>query len=181
MAKYFSLCVLAILTVFVFAQSSMALCPVRDDDYDGVGIAYSYEYDEINGPDEILEAPFKSAQLVEQIFLTNFYKGQKYNKNLYNEGDKLFDTIKFGAVHPYPHSTISNGEYTLGCGGIWDVKTIGFSAYGNIKRGGKWENHDYSVAGLRLAEMVVPEPGTILLLGSSLIGLFVFGQKRLTR
>jgi hypothetical protein len=181
MAKYFSLCVLVIVTVFVFAESSMALRPVRDDDYDGVGITYSYEYDEINGPDEILASPFKRAQLVEQIFLTNFYKGQKHKKNLYSEGNKLFDTIKFGAFHPYPHSVVHNGEYTLGCGGIWDVKSIGFYAYGKIKRGGIWENHNYSVAGLSLAEMAVPEPGTILLIGFGLIGIFVFGHKQLTR
>lgn len=149
------------------------------DNEDGFGIYNpGYEIDEIEFP-EMMRISFSSAVYVDYFDLTDlFYEGSpgyEYEEIGWYTFDGDFISSKFvfsQTDHSILPSPASNGEYRLDINQL--ISEIWFSSPGNeICR----QNHEFSVAGVEVSP--VPEPGTMLLLGSGLIGLVGVGRKKL--
>lgn len=153
------------------------------DSTDGFGVRYSYEADEIEGP-ETLSIDFDDTVLVTDVSLTDlFYEstdGAFFNYNYYETGrystDGGYSWVNFSADPTQVTGT--NGELVLSIGQQTD--SLLFRAPGQIKN----EGHEFSVAGLSyeaLGANAVPEldPGSA---GAPLALLFggavVLGRRR---
>jgi len=145
------------------------------DSIDGLGVRYSYENDEIEG-DECLHLSFNTSQFLYEILITDlFYEPYNYGGGSFlEEGQYSFDQnvwIDFEADSTQTPST--NGELTLLFASPTVIDDIWFRAAG-------WENcfredHEFSVARIDVGS--VPEPATMLLLGTGLVGLVGFRKK----
>jgi hypothetical protein len=147
------------------------------DSVDGLGVnSCSYEDDEIEGK-EFLHLSFDTPQILNEILITDLFN-EPYNwgcgGSYLEEGQYSFDK---SAWEPFeaddsqiPGTT--NGELTIFLASP-TIDNIWFSApgYKNCWR----EDHEFSVAGIDVAP--VPEPGTILLLGSGLVGFAGFRRR----
>ena len=143
------------------------------DDEDGFGVkgGGGYEPDEIEDP-EFLKISFSSPTYVQFFDLTDLYYEDGYTEtgkwSLDNNSWNQFSQTDLTKL-PDP---LSNGEYRLVINSI--VSDIWFTALGEINIGCDWQDHDFSVAAVNTA---VPEPATMLLLGSGLLGLAGFRRK----
>ncbi len=138
------------------------------DSTDGFGVRHAYEADEIEA-DEILNITFTSGSVyLDAVFLTDlFYEGQpepfeetgfyRLSVNGIEQDWIEFDQTDHGIL-PSP---ITNGEFTLVLNAS-NVTSIAFRAPGIVNGQG----HEFSVAGI---EVYVPEPSTLVLLGSGLV------------
>ena len=141
------------------------------DSIDGIGIRYSYEADEIES-DEILQVSFASDVTLETIYLADiFYESR--SDSWYNEtGYYSLDDGNNWTLITAPNSNLpsGNGEMSIAVGEL--VSSVWFRAPGIIGT----EDHDYALQMLEIT--AVPEPSTLLLLGTGLIGLFAFNRKK---
>jgi hypothetical protein len=146
------------------------------DDEDGFGIYNpGYEKDEIESPEK-MHISFSTAVYVDYFDLTDlFYEGSpRYEEIGWYNFDGDFDTSKvvFSQTdHSQEPDPLSNGEYQLDINQI--ITDIWFSSPGLVNCR---ENHEFSVAGVEVSP--VPEPATMLLLGSGLIGLAGIGRRK---
>jgi hypothetical protein len=144
------------------------------DSTDGFGVMQGggYEGDEIEGV-EMLVVDFSTNTYVNDFYLTDFFWEHDYQE----QGSWSLDNSSWysfqQAADPLVALGNSNGEYILPINSY--VDSIYFSAPGYLNG----QNHEYSVAGVDVAP--VPEPATLLLLGTGLIGVAGFGRKKLKK
>lgn len=154
------------------------------DDIDGIGIRLSYEADEIENQ-EVLYVSFSSSVSLDTIRVSDLFResrsGQWYNEigsySLYN-GVSWTSWISFTAPDENLPSPTTNGEFDIAIGGI-DTKSLRLMAPGYVYVNGYRQDHEFSLQRLEISQ--VPEPSTLLLLGSGLIGIAILGKKRLSR
>lgn len=167
------------LTINALPSSAM----LYQDSTDGIGIRYSYENDEIEEA-ELLHLSFSTSQYLEEILLTDlFYEPYNDKSGSYCEiGQYSFDNshwVPFEADFNQQPGT--NGELTLSFLPSTIITDIWFTAPGlenwDDNFGGYLEDHEFSLAQIEVSATPTPEPATILLLGSGLIG-FVGFRKR---
>lgn len=150
------------------------------DAQDGLGVIYSYEYDEIEFP-EWLTIGFTTPVFLSSIFITDLFRDEVRGSGQYDEIGLYFlvadstPILSFFDANDLVPYDASNGEGSLLIGQP-NVSSITFSAPGKLIPG---QDHDFSVKGVDVTP--VPEPATILLLGSGLVGLGLLGRKKLMR
>jgi hypothetical protein len=151
------------------------------DNKDGFGIYDpGYENDEIESPEK-MRISFSTAVYVDYFDLTDlFYEGSpgyEYEEIGWYNFNGEFDTSKIvfsqtdHLKKPWP---TSNGEYRLDINQI--ISEIWFSSPGIENC---FKNHEFSVAGVEVSP--IPEPATMLLLGSGLIGLAGIGRRKFNK
>jgi len=151
------------------------------DSIDGIGIRLSYEADEIESQ-EILQVSFASSINLNTIRVSDlFYEsrsGHWYNEIGYYSLNNGGSWTSFTAPNANLPSPTTNGEFSIAIGGI-DTNSIWLKAPGYVNVNGYRQDHEFSLQRLEISQ--VPEPSTLLLLGSGLIGLAMFGKKRLPK
>jgi hypothetical protein len=137
------------------------------DSSDGFGVQYSYEQEEIEGP-ESLKLSFSSPFILDAIYIADLFNEEGYTEyGFYQlDGDPL---VAFFAVQD---AGVTNGELMIDIGGL-TVDYIIFSAPGLLQNG---QNHEFALQGI--AGAPVPLPPAILLLGSGVLGLAAIRRKR---
>jgi len=144
------------------------------DTIDGYGVTSGggYEYDEVEIP-EALRVDFSKPLTVNSFAITDFFVETRWWNTYAETGLYSLDN---GDTYNQFFATAAggNGEFILPINATID--SILFSARGKINCK---ENHELSLAGMNANP--VPEPTTLLLLGSGLVGLAGFGRKRLKK
>ena len=139
------------------------------DDGFGVKCGGGYEKDEVEYPEK-LRIDFSSTVRVSNFYLTDlFFEKGYYEIGRYSLDNSTWYQFQQTDENMLP-SPASNGLYTLAINS--NVSSIWFDAPGNTIFG---QDHEFSVAGVDVA----PEPTTMLLLGTGLIGLACLGRKKL--
>jgi len=148
------------------------------DNVDGFGVSgVGYEGDEVENP-EVLSITFDAPQFVENFYLTDFFY-EKEGSHWYQErGSYSLDGgstwVGFMQTDLSQTQANGNGLFTLAIGSL--VDEVLFTAPGRLSTPCWTEGHEISVLAVDVAP--VPEPATMLLLGSGLIGLAGFGRKK---
>lgn len=151
------------------------------DSTDGFGVRYNYEVDEVEG-DERLMLTFDDGP----VHLNTLYLTDLFNENGYLEtGSYSLDGggwVDFAAdANKFP-SPATNGEKALDVGGAL-VSSVAFRAPGQTNCGafgGGCEGHEYSLAAVDIS-VAVPEPGTLILMGTGIMGLALWRRRRESR
>jgi hypothetical protein len=162
-----------------------------DDGIGGGGSSYEEDEWELNNDYQIgdyLHIVFDESVMLTEIHLTDFFY-EKRGDHWYEESgivsfrDEKGNTLGGGefsqtdtTVLPSP---ASNGEYAIDVASLIGAGTLAkeiiLSGIGHRWVDGVREDHEFSVAGLNVNP--VPEPATMLLLGSGLVGLAGFRRK----
>ena len=151
------------------------------DSIDGLGIMLD-EGDEIDDF-ERLRVEFSTAQTLNGVWITDLFaypdgndpSGEMGLVKLFDDGQALLGAFPFIGND----ADQANGELYVDFGGVADVLWANFfvvnSGDTNFKSVGGSCDNEFSVAGFT---QPVPEPATMLLLGSGLLGLAGAGRKK---
>ena len=139
------------------------------DSDDGLGIRYSYEKDEIEGP-ERLRILFSTPVYLSSVLLTDVFN-EGYRERGFYRLNGTGDWIRFKADPSQGPGT--NGELEL----LFDPNTVISSI---VFRAPGWlpllnQGHEFSVAAIEAS--AVPIPAAAWLLGTGLVGLVVVRRK----
>jgi hypothetical protein len=151
------------------------------DKKDGFGVRSSngYEYDEIEGT-EYLHLSFNTSQLLNKILITDLFVEPFSNGNgsYLETGYYSFDNGSWTQFYAESSQVleISNGELSLIFPSL-KITDVWFKAPGKLYYDDIKTNHEFSVAGIDVTPEPVPEPATMLLLGSGLAGMFGLRRK----
>lgn len=147
------------------------------DPIDGIGIK-SGEEDEID-ENEMLIIQFAKTIGLSHVFLSDFFASENQNNSIYHEvGAMQLDTEPLPTLFD-AHTLLStdgnkaNGEAVLELDKITPVNEIRLSGFGLLDRS------EFAVVGF--TDPVIPEPMSLALFGSGLIGLGLFGRRRSRR
>jgi hypothetical protein len=152
------------------------------DTTDGFGVRYFYENDEIEGPDERLHLSFDSSVRLRAFLITDlFYEPFNWGGGNFSErGFYSFDNAtwtEFVAATSQTPSPASNGELDILFASQPTITDIWFKSLGLQNCG--LEDHEFSVAQIEVDP--VPEPATMLLLGSGLIAFAGIGRRKILK
>lgn len=111
------------------------------DSVGGFGVQFSYEQDEIEGP-EILKLRFLQAVSLSKIFITKLYNENGYLERGAYEINENGSAVAFTASEDQVRDS-TNGELALVVE-VDDVNSISFTAPGTINE----ENHEFAVQGV---------------------------------
>jgi hypothetical protein len=160
-------------TSFTYGNVTLSPSPggstLWHDTIDGIGVQYDYENDEIEG-DEVLEVSFKRDVTLNAIYIADLFHEQIDGQWYYETGQYSTDGgtswVDFSADDPTYQ--MDNGEIVLTVG-LHNVNSLWFRSPGTSIPG---QTHEFAVQGIEMTA-AAPEPGTLLLLGSGLAGLYV--------
>lgn len=151
------------------------------DSEDGFGVRASYETDEVESYERLVLSFDDGPVQLNTLYLTDLFYENGYRET----GSYSLDGggwIYFEANQP----SSSNGDKTLNVGGSPLVSAITFRAPGETNctssyKGTTCENHEYSLAGVNVDVASVPEPGTLILMGTGIMGLALWRRRRESR
>lgn len=148
------------------------------DNRDGFGVRGAcHENDEIEQP-EALGIEFDTTAYIEYFHITDlFHGGDCFEISRYNaDGDFIYGDLNsyilFQQTDPNMTLGDTKGDYIVEINDR--VNDIWFSSPGLLIPG---ENHEFSLAGIYHVNPI-PEPATMLLFGSGLIGISFLGRKK---
>jgi len=144
------------------------------DSTDGLGVRGGEE-DEIDNLEQ-LQIDFDGGKYLSGVWITDLFKaddgGADGERGHYALDLMIGDDVTDSFTGIYDLGT-ENGELYVDFGGVQSVKSVVFQAIG------LGTGDEFSVAGFTAAP--VPEPATLLLFGTGLIGLAGLGRKRLIK